>query len=318
MPSAYGAIPEQMSNVYDDDSEGPSQPPAPTLPSWAQGTHTVSAIQQQAETRQQEKPSAYKQERPSEQAASSSVLQQKEYMLKIKEDKLKAQEEDLKRREDAIASGAATGGYRMNNWPTQRYAFVYHDINVEIPEVNRGLVRLAYFTWILTAIGYVLNWFVMCIAMFSGDKELWEFFVATLVVVIGIPASFICWYKWGIYAAARTSGGFIKYGCFFLNFLVHFAWIIIMIIAVPVIAQFSAGALSMIDFFDSGGGIGNFLGIVSVICMVLWGVIILTSLRVISLATQAFRKIDLEAEATDMAVQGAARVARKKLGNDNV
>eukprot|EP01023_Acetabularia_acetabulum_P046912 TRINITY_DN4904_c0_g1_i10.p1 TRINITY_DN4904_c0_g1~~TRINITY_DN4904_c0_g1_i10.p1 ORF type:complete len:367 (+),score=74.25 TRINITY_DN4904_c0_g1_i10:87-1103(+) len=306
--SAYSRDPEPS---YENDSYNDDRKTDDT-PSWMRGSSVepspAPAYAPPQQQMRQGSSSAYSTQNEGE-------LQQKEYKLKIKEDKLNVREAELKRREAALGAGGGGTMLRKNNWPSERFGFVYHNIRDEIPEINHRMVYLAYYTWILTFIAYLLNWFIILIAMFAGRKKLWEFFLATLVVIIGVPASFMCWYKWGIYAAARTSGSFITYGCFFLNFTAHFVWMIIMIVSVPVIALFSAGIISMFDFFDDEDGMGNFLGITSLVLIAILGIVLLMSFWVFGMAAFAFRKIDVESQATDMAASGAVRVAKSKINN---
>eukprot|EP01024_Parvocaulis_polyphysoides_P074410 TRINITY_DN9602_c0_g1_i4.p1 TRINITY_DN9602_c0_g1~~TRINITY_DN9602_c0_g1_i4.p1 ORF type:complete len:348 (-),score=38.20 TRINITY_DN9602_c0_g1_i4:428-1369(-) len=233
-------------------------------------------------------------------------LQQKEYILQIKEEKLNAREEELKRREAAL-----------NDWPAKRFGFVCHNIKEEIPEVDQRMVYLAYYTWILTFFGYIFNWLIIVIAMFAGLKMVWEMKVASFIVVIGVPASFLCWYKWGINSASRTSGNFVTYGCFYLNFLMYCAWICFMFVPVPVIGTYSASIISMLTFFHEKNGKRNFLGILSLIVIVVWGIVLLMSFWLFGMAVAAFRKVDLETQVTDMVTRGVVRASRSKLNDES-
>jgi hypothetical protein len=37
---------------------------------------------------------------------------------------------------------------------------LYHDIGTEVPAYYRSSVRFAYIVWIISAIGFILNWLI--------------------------------------------------------------------------------------------------------------------------------------------------------------
>eukprot|EP00163_Fabomonas_tropica_P010935 TRINITY_DN212_c0_g1_i1.p1 TRINITY_DN212_c0_g1~~TRINITY_DN212_c0_g1_i1.p1 ORF type:complete len:352 (+),score=108.66 TRINITY_DN212_c0_g1_i1:224-1279(+) len=118
---------------------------------------------------------------------------------------------------------------RKKNWP-KCYPILHHDIkgDVKQPEKQR-IIRLLYFHWLVSCI--LITFTFLCIVMvyFSGilakviEKAWIDFFVATLMVLIGIPLSFWLWY-WQLYHLMRKKGVTAGYWLWFLRFTVHILW----------------------------------------------------------------------------------------------
>ncbi|KAJ1500032.1 hypothetical protein HMI55_004090 [Coelomomyces lativittatus] len=127
---------------------------------------------------------------PTENAAEASLkyrlqeLHRRELELQIRESKLNEREEKI----DEMVK-------RAPNWPACR-PLVYHDIQKEIPEHGRMLVKKLYFTWCLSAWTYFFN----CIASFAclitkSSAGGAQFGISFLIFLMGVPMSWSFWYQ---------------------------------------------------------------------------------------------------------------------------
>lgn len=102
-------------------------------------------------------------------------------------------------------SASYLNGCLVQNWPWC-YPLTYHNIYEEIPAWNRGMVRTGYTLWLISALGFFLNWIIVVIMAFAktggGVKG---FFLASLATAIGLPLSWLLWYR-NLYNAAQTDG----------------------------------------------------------------------------------------------------------------
>lgn len=78
------------------------------------------------------------------------AVSQAEASTSARERELERREARIRVQEEILEANMAR--MKRKNWPSFR-PILYHDINAEIPAVNRGMVRAAYITWILTAAG---------------------------------------------------------------------------------------------------------------------------------------------------------------------
>lgn len=86
----------------------------------------------------------------------------------------------------------------------------------------------------MTSAGFLLNWLTVLVIMpMSGvSVSVSDFFLATLVAVVGIPFTWKGWYR-GLYRASQTDGSFTAYMRVFILLSVHVVWCIWTIIAPP-------------------------------------------------------------------------------------
>jgi len=90
----------------------------------------------------------------------------------------------------------------------------------------------------------------------EGDSKL--FFLATIYALLGIPLSYLIWYR-PLYRAMRTNSAF-SFGWFFLCYLIHIGFCIIAAIAPPIVfhGKSLTGILAAIDTFSEHIIIGIF------------------------------------------------------------
>jgi len=170
------------------------------------------------------------------------------------ESDLKRREADIKRREEALKNAGVP--MEEKNWPPF-FPIIHHDIANEIPANVQRLQYLAFASWL--GIVLCLSWnFIAVIVCWikEGDSKL--FFLATIYALLGIPLSYLIWYR-PLYRAMRTNSAF-SFGWFFLCYLIHIGFCIIAAIAPPIVfhGKSLTGILAAIDTFSEHIIIGIF------------------------------------------------------------
>ena len=191
----------------------------------------------------------------------ASSVAERERELARREARVALAEETLRSRELGEDASA-----RRKNWPAF-YPLVHHDLNADIPSCNRAMLRAAYAAWLLTASGYALNFATITFAMFGGaGAGVGDWFMALLFFVLGVPISFLAWYR-GLYFAAQRTDRFgfwatASYGRFFLNFFAHLLVCCWMLLGLPVVVILVACGGDGATFGDpSGAGAGTSTGV---------------------------------------------------------
>uniref|UniRef100_A0A453CVU9 Secretory carrier-associated membrane protein n=1 Tax=Aegilops tauschii subsp. strangulata TaxID=200361 RepID=A0A453CVU9_AEGTS len=170
------------------------------------------------------------------------------------ESDLRRREADIKRREESLKNAGVP--MEEKNWPPF-FPIIHHDIANEIPANVQKLQYLAFASWL--GIVLCLSWnFIAVIVCWikEGDSKL--FFLATIYALLGIPLSYLMWYR-PLYRAMRTNSAF-SFGWFFLCYLIHIGFCIIAAIAPPIVFQGKSltGILAAIDTFSEHLIIGIF------------------------------------------------------------
>ena len=213
-------------------------------------------------------------------------------VLDSKRRELDKKEAELRIREDAYDEISATIE-RRPNWPSCR-PVLYHDIRAEIAEENRAMVQTAYMTWLGTAFGYTLNAVVMTLIFWSGlGAGIGDWFFACLFAVAGVPISFQTWYRVLYNAGKRRQSGMFTsaiYIRFFMHFGFHLAMVVWMLASIPVVGSMCAGIITtMLVFSKEDGSWGEFVGFLSFLNVLVWGMIGFASLYVGGAALTRFR-----------------------------
>jgi len=114
-------------------------------------------------------------------------------------------------------------GFRPpKNWPTRSCAWARHDIRLDIPNEFQTSVKQFYFYFWLTCIAACWNWLViMWWALAGGSSSFTTYLMAVLYVVVGLPCSWMFWYK--RYYTAMQMHGDLSY-MFFVFFALHILW----------------------------------------------------------------------------------------------
>ncbi|KAM0952431.1 hypothetical protein DsansV1_C03g0036331 [Dioscorea sansibarensis] len=185
---------------------------------------------------------------------SSKDLKKKEKELQAKESELKKREQELKRREDAAARAGIV--IEEKNWPPF-FPIIHHDIANEIPI---HLQRLQYFAFAsLLGLTLCLFWNIIAVttAWIKGEGvKIW--LLAIIYFISGVPGAYVLWYK-PLYRAMRTESA-LKFGWFFMFYLLHIIFCIFSAVAPPIIFKGKSltGILPAIDLIGDHAIVGIF------------------------------------------------------------
>jgi len=173
------------------------------------------------------------------------------------ESDLRRREADIRRREEALKSAGVP--MEDKNWPPF-FPIIHHDIANEIPANAQKLQYLAFASWLGIVLCLFWNFIAVIVCWIrGGDSKL--FFLATIYGMLGIPLSYLMWYR-PLYRAMRTDSAF-SFGWFFLCYLLHIGFCIFAAIAPPIIFRGKSltGILAAIDTSDHAiVGIFYFVG----------------------------------------------------------
>ncbi|CAA6668805.1 unnamed protein product [Spirodela intermedia] len=229
-------------------------------------------------------------------------LKKKEKELQAKEAELRKREQDLKRREEAAARAGIV--IEEKNWPPF-FPIIHHDIANEIPI---HLQRIQYFAF-ASFLGLVICLFWNIIAVTSawikgeGGAKIW--LLAIIYFIAGVPGAYVLWYR-PLYRAMKTDSA-LKFGWFFLFYLVHIGFVVYAAVAPPVIfeGRSFAGIITTIKIIDNSIVVAIFYIIGSgFFCLEL-----LLSIWVIQQVYLYFRGSGKAAEMKRDAARGAMRAA---------
>ncbi|KAL5724694.1 Secretory carrier-associated membrane protein 5 [Ranunculus cassubicifolius] len=178
----------------------------------------------------------------------------KEKELSSWEADLKRREQDIKRREEAVNRAGVPVDDR--NWPPF-FPIIHHDITNEIPIHAQRLQYMAFASWlgIVLCLSFNVIAVIVCWAKGGGVKI---FFLATIYALMGIPLSYVLWYR-PLYRAMRTDSA-LKFSWFFLFYLLHIGFCIFAAIAPPIVFRGKSltGILAAIDVFSDHALAGIF------------------------------------------------------------
>ncbi|XP_038988199.1 secretory carrier-associated membrane protein-like isoform X2 [Phoenix dactylifera] len=228
-------------------------------------------------------------------------LKRKEKELQAKEAELKKREQELKRREDAVARAGIV--IEKKNWPPC-FPIIHHDIANEIPIYSQRMQYLAFASFLgLTA---CLFWNIIAVtaAWIKGEGvKIW--FLAIIYFIAGCPLAYVLWYR-PLYRAMRTESA-LKFGWFFIFYMVHIAFCIYCAVAppFPFKGKSLTGILAAIDVI----GDNVIVGIFYFIGFGFFCIESLISIWVIQQEYMYFRGSGKAAEMKREAARGAMRAA---------
>ncbi|CAI9760197.1 unnamed protein product [Fraxinus pennsylvanica] len=185
---------------------------------------------------------------------SAADLKKKERELQAKEAELRKREQDVKRKEEAAARAGIV--LEEKNWPPF-FPIIHHDIANEIP-IHLQKMQYVAFTTFLGIVACLL-WNVIAVTtawIKEGDPKIW--FLAIIYFIAGVPGAYVLWYR-PLYRAFRTESA-MKYGWFFLFYLLHIAFCIFSAVAPPVVfkGKSLAGILPAVDLIGKQVLVGVF------------------------------------------------------------
>uniref|UniRef100_A0A2P2LEN7 Secretory carrier-associated membrane protein n=2 Tax=Rhizophora mucronata TaxID=61149 RepID=A0A2P2LEN7_RHIMU len=177
---------------------------------------------------------------------SSTNLRKKEKELQAKEAELRRREQDVKRREDAAARAGIV--LEEKNWPPF-FPIIHHDIANEIPVHLQRIQYVAFSTFLGLFVCLLWNIIAVTTAWIKGQGvKIW--FLAIIYFISGVPGAYVLWYR-PLYRALRTESA-MKFGWFFLFYLLHIGFCIVAAVAPPIIFKGKSltGILAAIDLMD--------------------------------------------------------------------
>jgi hypothetical protein len=174
---------------------------------------------------------------------SASDLKKKERELQAKEAELRKREQEIKRREEAAARAGIV--IEDKNWPPF-FPIIHHDITNEIPIHLQKLQYVAFTTFLGLVLCLLWNIIAVTAAWIKlGDVKIW--FLGIIYFVSGVPLAYLLWYR-PLYRAFRNESA-IRFGGFFLFYLVHIGFCILAAVAPPIVFKGKSltGILPAID-----------------------------------------------------------------------
>ncbi|KAG5561511.1 hypothetical protein RHGRI_004527 [Rhododendron griersonianum] len=233
---------------------------------------------------------------------TSTDLKKKERELRAKEIELTRREQDVKRREDALARAGGIVS-EDKNWPPF-LPIIHNDIANDIPVHLQRLAYVAFSTWLGLCLCLLWNVIAVSAAWVKGEgPTIW--FLAVIYFIAGVPLAFLLWYR-PLYRAFRTESA-MKFGWFFLFYLLHLGFCIFAAVAPPIVfkGKSLAGILPAIDVI----GDSAIVGILYFVGFGLFCLEVVISFYVIQQVYMYFRGTGKEAEMKRQAARGAIRAA---------
>ncbi|XP_075669544.1 secretory carrier-associated membrane protein 1 isoform X1 [Castanea sativa] len=181
-------------------------------------------------------------------------LRSKEKELQAKEAELKRREQEIKRREDAAARAGIV--LEEKNWPPF-FPLIHHDIANEIPIHLQRVQYVAFTTYLGLVVCLLWNIVAVTTAWIKGEgPTIW--FLAIIYFIAGVPGGYVMWYR-PLYRAMRSDSA-LKFGLFFLVYLIHIGFCILAAVAPPIIfkGKSLAGILPAIDLMGGNALVGIF------------------------------------------------------------
>ncbi|XP_074569768.1 secretory carrier-associated membrane protein 4-like [Curcuma longa] len=232
---------------------------------------------------------------------TSSDLNKKEKDLRAKEAELNKREKELKRREEAAARASIV--IEEKNWPSF-FPIIHHDIASEIPIHVQRLQYVAFASLLGLVACLFWNFVAVTAAWIAGEGvRIW--FLAVIYFILGVPGAYLLWYR-PLYRAMRNESA-LRFGWFFLFYLIHIAFVVYAAVAPPIIfkGKSLAGILAAVDV------IGDHV-IVGIFYFIGFGMFCLesgVSIWVIQQVYMYFRGSGKAAEMKREAARGAMRAA---------
>ncbi|BBH00838.1 secretory carrier 3 [Prunus dulcis] len=226
-------------------------------------------------------------------------LKKRERELQAKEAELRKREEIVKRKEDAAARAGIV--LEEKNWPAF-FPIIHHDIANEIPIHLQRVQYVAFTTWLGIVLCLFWNIIAVTTAWIKGEGvKIW--FLAVIYFIAGAPGSYVLWYR-PLYRVFRSESA-LKYGWFFMFYLLHIGFCIFAAVAPPLIFKGKSltGILAAVDV------VGNH-ALVGIFYFIGFGMFCLESLLSIWQVYMYFRG---SGKAAEMRREGARGVVRAAL-----
>ncbi|XP_059660979.1 secretory carrier-associated membrane protein 1-like [Cornus florida] len=178
----------------------------------------------------------------------------KEKELQAKEAELRKREQEIKRREDAVARAGIV--IEEKNWPPF-FPIIHHDIANEIPIHLQKMQYVAFTTFLGLVLCLLWNVVAVTTAWIKGEgPTIW--LLSVIYFIAGVPGGYVLWYR-PLYRAMRTDSA-LRFGLFFLCYLLHIGFCIFASVAPPIIFKGKSltGILPAIDVLGDHALVGIF------------------------------------------------------------
>lgn len=185
---------------------------------------------------------------------STKDLRKKEKELQTKEAELRRREEELKRKEDAAARAGIV--LEVKNWPPF-FPIIHHDIGKEIPVHVQRMQYMAFAS--LLGLTACLFWNVIAVtAAWIKVSSVSIWLLSIIYFISGCPGAYVLWYR-PLYNAMRTDSA-LKFGWFFLFYMLHIAFCVFSAVAPPIIFKGKSltGILPAVDIIGDSVVVGIF------------------------------------------------------------
>ncbi|CAK9136646.1 unnamed protein product [Ilex paraguariensis] len=160
---------------------------------------------------------------------TSSDLKKKQKDLQAKEAELRRREQEVKRKEEAVARAGIV--LEEKNWPPF-FPIIHHDIANDIP-IHLQRMQYVAFSTLLGLFGCLFwNIIATTTAWIRGEgPKIW--FLSLIYFIAGVPGAYALWYS-PLYRACRSESA-IRFGWFFLFYLIHIVFCIFAAVAPPIV-----------------------------------------------------------------------------------
>ncbi|KAJ1657069.1 hypothetical protein IWQ61_003460 [Dispira simplex] len=197
--------------------------------------------------------------------------------LSSREAELHRREEELARRErelQAQSEEIRKSGRPANNFPPF-YPLIYLDIDVEIPEAHRPMVRRLWYFWLYTECNLILNCvaaLIMLVSHASGVTSAPTDFGVSFSYLFTITlGSFFLWYR-PVYNAYMKEKS-LYYYFYFVFAGLHILFAFYMAVGIPYSG--SAGLINAISMLSGGAVVAGVFCLIDTVCWVVGGLFLL-------------------------------------------
>jgi len=196
-------------------------------------------------------------------ASSSQSLSAAELSLRERERNLERGQAELEEQRRKLRQG------KSKNWPPKPfpYQIIYHDIDDEVPEASRPLIKRLYQLWLLLCATLLVNMVACVFFVISNQEDAGKDLGTSIsyIFFIGI-LSFLLWYRPIYNGYMKEQSLYYYFYFFFCGF--HLLFSVYMIIGIP--GTGGAGLISTIRSFSKGGVTAIIAGVISAIALAGW------------------------------------------------
>ncbi|ORY50096.1 scamp-domain-containing protein, partial [Rhizoclosmatium globosum] len=150
-------------------------------------------------------------------------------------------------------------GYNPPNFPPCK-PLVYHDIEKDIPQEGKWIVKRIYYHWLFSVLNYLINAITGFILLVNKAESAGGNFGAALIMLVAItPVSFVFWYQ-PLYNGVKRNRS-VQFFLFQFNYIAHIGLAGLMSAGIP--GWGGAGIIYCISNIGSNIGLGVMCAITS-------------------------------------------------------